>query len=217
MTKKYNSKFLIQTKLHPTGKSNPPFPNTSPNGLNMNLFDAQTNQIPFNYWTSGPYAGISPLDFPGRSDSMIQMKKFHEERNRQKSNSMPSSSISNKIDSLYDAGENGSFLDGIIRKAIDRSSSANLLELARPKNLDLSNSSNKRSGSPSAYPLIDIKRERSGTPKSDDLLPSTTTGSAPSSTITTILGDQLNGGSAAPTSILQEKLGKIKSETEDSL
>lgn len=186
----------------------------------MNLFDAPTNQIPFNYWTSAPYPGMSSLDFPGRSENMIQLKKFHDERNRQKPNSMPSSSIPNKIDSLYDASsENGSFLDGIIRKAIDGGSSSNLLEhLARPKqHLDLSNSSNKRSGSPSAYPLIDIKRERSGTPKSDDL-PSTTTGSAPSSTITTTSGDQQhNGGSAAPTSILQEKLGKIKSETEDSL
>ncbi|KAL5285078.1 LCORL family protein [Megaselia abdita] len=221
---KLKSPLNIQQNKQQSGKSNPPFPNTSPNGLNMNLFDAPTNQLPYNYWTSGPYPGISSLDFPGRSDNMLQLKKFHEERNRQqKSNSMPtSSSIPNKLDSLYDAGnENGSFLDGIIRKAIDGGSSANLLEhLARPKHLDLSNSSNKRSGSPpsSAYPHIDIKRERSGTPKStDDLLPSTTTGSAPSSTITTTSGDQHNGGSAAPTSILQEKLGKIKSETEDSL
>lgn len=188
----------------------------------MNLFDAPTNQLPFNYWTSAPYPGISPLDFPGRSDNMLHLKKFHDERNRQqKPNSMPtSSSIPNKID-LYDAGsENGSFLDGIIRKAIDGSSSSNLLEhLARPKHLDLSNSSNKRSGSPSSvYPLMDIKRERPSTPKSaDDLLPSTTTGSAPLSTIIATSGDQHNGGTAAPTSILQEKLGKIKSETEDSL
>lgn len=189
----------------------------------MNLFDAPTNQLPFNYWTSSPYPGIASLDFPGRNDNMLQLKKFHDERNRQqKSNSMPmSSSIPNKID-LYDTGtENGSFLDGIIRKAIDGSSSSNLLEhLGRSKHLDLSNHSSKRSGSPSsAYPLLDIKRERTSTPKSidDQLLPSTTLGSAPLSTITATSGDQHNGGLSAPTSILQEKLGKIKSETEDSL
>lgn len=177
----------------------------------MNLFDAASNPLPYNYWP-----GIPALEFPARSENI--MKKFHDERNRQKTNNMPSSSLPNKIDTYYDSSsENGSFLDGIIRKAIDKGSSSNILEqLTRPKNYDLSNSSNKRSGSPSAFPIIDIKRERSSTPKLDDL-PSGTTGSAPLSVTTTTTGDQHNGGSVAPSSILQEKLGKIKSETEDSL
>uniref|UniRef100_T1GEC7 Uncharacterized protein n=1 Tax=Megaselia scalaris TaxID=36166 RepID=T1GEC7_MEGSC len=37
---KIKSPLNIQQSKQQSGKSNPPFPNTSPNGLNMNLFDA---------------------------------------------------------------------------------------------------------------------------------------------------------------------------------
>lgn len=158
-----------------------------------NLSSRLYNRFPFCVRSAADFAprssSASSAPFAGNAESFAfaqQMMRFHEDAQRSNSNNKSETSASdlsglhkknNKaeltLDSLYDGGANGSFLDGIIRHSLDRKPDsirhgALLDQLLVKSNrqqsggdiTDNANSNNKRTASPFSYVHHAIKRER---------------------------------------------------------
>lgn len=132
-------------------------------------------------------SGASSAPFAGNAESFAfaqQMMRFQEDirsnsNNKSETSAGDLSGLNKKnnkaeltLDSLYDGGANGSFLDGIIRHSLDRKPDlirhgALLDQLLVKSNrqqsgdiTDNANSNNKRTASPFSYVHHAIKRER---------------------------------------------------------
>uniref|UniRef100_A0A0K8SXG3 HTH psq-type domain-containing protein n=2 Tax=Lygus hesperus TaxID=30085 RepID=A0A0K8SXG3_LYGHE len=98
-----------------------------PPGFDPAALGAYPPALPFPFWPSAPFPGIPGLDYAASRELFASqmMQRLHEESasNPQAAANLPKSTRA-LAESLYDgSGENGTFLDGIIRSSLETGTS----------------------------------------------------------------------------------------------